>query len=163
MKGHFKQGNNVIKINSPLLISFLLFLLLVLSLSEIPPYHSTENVGQNKKERIDSVEKYLIDLSQSLREMDTKIDENAKKVKGLEESVKDTLKELRSLTDKKEQASIDDKKTLVSKEARVDKSEMDKIREDILFLKNKDIEKLKIDFDELRELVKRLEQKERVR
>lgn len=126
--------------------------------SDIPPYVSTENVGQNKKERIDSVEKYLIDLSVSLHNMEAKIDESAKKIKNID----DAVKQLKDLTNKKEQSAQDEKKSLASKEARVDKAEIDKLKEDILHLKNNDIEKLKLNFNELDESVKRLELKDKI-
>lgn len=123
--------------------------------SQIPTYEATDNAGLNKRERIDSVEKYVIDLSSSLRSMESKLDENAKKIKALDDTVKGIKEELT----KKEAAKLGEQKApqKESKEVKEIYQELDKLKSDILSMKNQDIEKLKINFEELSETVRMLQ------
>ena len=104
--------------------------------AEIKVYQSTDNTGINKKEQIEVVETYLKGLSVQLQIMESKIDESAKKLKTLEASIY-SIKEIDL---KKLQDQIvpqkDEDKTSVQKE---NDEEMDKLKADILKIKNDDI------------------------
>jgi hypothetical protein len=124
--------------------------------AEIKTYHLTENDGLNKKERIDNVENYLIDLSNSLHSMESKLDENAKKIKLLDEA----MKNIRIAEAKNVELNSDAGKKLSSRlgESKADGAEMDKLKADILSLKNQDIEKLKVNLQELSDTVKAIQE-----
>jgi len=128
--------------------SILLYLSLICSPSfaEIPPFQSNENTGLNKKERIDELEKYLSDLAGTLKKMETKLDENTKKV----QSLNDVVKLLKDAQDKKVESDFGEKKITDSKEA----FEIEKLKLDILILKNQDIEKLKNDVKDLNDTLR---------
>lgn len=131
------------------IISLFIFTILVSSnclKAEVQAYESTDNAGLNKRERIDSVEKYLSDLAASLKKMEAKLDENATKVKSIEE----VLKAMKDAEAKKMAPKLGEQKVADPK----DKTEMDKIKADILAMKNQDIEKLKINLEELSDTVK---------
>ncbi len=122
--------------------------------SKIKTFEPTDN-GQNKRERIEYVENYVVDLVTTLRSMESKLDENAKKIKALDDVVK-TIKDDLS---KKETAKLGEQKAPAkeSKEVKEIYQEMDKLKSDILSMKNQDIEKLKIHFEELSETVRMLQ------
>jgi hypothetical protein len=145
----------------------ILTIMLVLStnaIAEVKLYESTDNTGQNKKERIDSVEGFLIDLSKSLKVMEKTLSDNEKKI-GMLEIGQAQLKEAQL------QASAEKKKALGSdygeargKDNKLDsklddklKEELVKLKADILVLKNDDIEKMKMNLQELNETVKSLQ------
>jgi hypothetical protein len=117
--------------------------------AEISIYQSTDNTGLNKQERIEAVEKYLFELSNSLRKMESKIDDNTKEIKAIDEAVK----VLKAAQAKNTETSLGEKKASTIQE----KSEIDKIKADILVLKNQDIEKLKVNFEDLSDTVKALQ------
>ncbi len=114
--------------------------------AQVQGYESTDNAGLNKRERIDSVEKYLIDLAASLKKMEARLDENATKIKSIEAVVKAIKdEEAKRIAPKLgEQKAIDPK----------EKSEVEKLKADILTMKNQDIEKLKMNFEELSDTVR---------
>ena len=114
--------------------------------AEIQNYEATENTGKNKLERIDVLDSYMVNLTTSLKNMESKLDENSKKLKSLENIV-NTLK---AADTKKAEASLGERKTSNSK----DLSEVEKLKADISILKNQDIEKLKANFEELNDTVK---------
>ena len=117
--------------------------------AEISTYQSSDNSGQNKFERIEVIEKYLIDLSSTLKKMESKLDENSKKIKTFDEQIK-------SLKDKDQK--IGNKELGESKIPNPkDMSEVDKLKNDFLSLKNNDVEKLKKEFQELSDTVKAIQ------
>lgn len=118
-------------------------------IAEIKPYQSIDNAGLNKQERIEVIDKYMVDLVSSLKNMENKLDENSKKIKSLE----DSFKSMKAAEIKKAEVVLGEKKTPLPK----DLSEMEKIKADILAMKNQDIEKLKINVDELSDTVKALQ------
>lgn len=122
------------------------------AMAEIKPYQTIDNSGLNKQERIEVIDKYLVDLASSLKNMESKLDENSKKLKSLEEVVK-VIKENEL---KKVEPQLGEKKTTPAVASK-DLSETEKLKADILTLKNKDIEKMKIDFEELKDTVRALQ------
>lgn len=116
--------------------------------AEIQIYQDTDNTGQNKLERIGVIEKYLIDLSNSVKKMDEKLDENAKKIKTLEADFKEIknndLKKLQTLLGEKKEEGGED-------------GELKKIKADILAIKNDDIEKLKSEVMGLNNIIKSIQ------
>jgi peptidoglycan hydrolase CwlO-like protein len=134
---HQNAGEN----NAMKTIFIVLFssLLTFSSFGETPTYTETENTGLNKKERIDSIEKYLTDLANSIKKMETKFQENTTKLKDLEEIVN-------SLKKNEEKAAS---AKLGENAKPVTMPEFQKLKTDLEALKNKDIEKLKSDIDVL--------------
>ncbi|AUN98195.1 hypothetical protein C0V70_08770 [Bacteriovorax stolpii] len=117
--------------------------------AEIKTYQSTDNTGLNKKEQIDNLERYLMELSGSLKNMEAKLDANAIKIKTLE----DIVKAIREQDIKKIQDQLGEKKTDSPAAAQAapgpTMQEMDKLKADILTLKNEDIEKVQSDIRNL--------------
>lgn len=123
--------------------------------AEILAYESTDNTGINKKEQIDVIEKYLTNLSSTLKTMESKLDGNALKIKSLEEVVK-VLKE-QDL--KKIQDQIGEKKAEAPTPAATPNSEeLEKIKADILAIKNEDIEKVQIEVRSLRSSLEQIQE-----
>ncbi|MGZ3787252.1 MAG: hypothetical protein ACXVLQ_01945 [Bacteriovorax sp.] len=119
-----------------------------LAIAEIKIFQANDNSGLNKKERIYEVEAYLVDLSNTLRAMENKLDENSKKIKALD----DVVKAMKEAEAKKAESQLGEKRIAPSQG-----SEMDKLKADVLALKNHDIEKLKINFEELNDTVKAIQ------
>lgn len=112
-------------------------------------YQDTDNSGLNKKERIDNVEKYLTELSASVKKMEAKLDENDKKFKSFVEIVN-------VLKAKSEEAA----RTKLGEEKKVDKSsnpEIAKLQSELDSLKSKDIEKLKNEVQGLSDTLKAIQ------
>ena len=131
------------------LIGILLLTQVATATPDVPLYETTDNTGLNKKEQIETIDKYLVELVASLKKMDIRLDENSKKLKTLEEVVSTLKSDLL----KKTEPPVDDKKIAKTKEL----SELDKIKADILILKNVDIEKIKINIEVLSNSVRMLE------
>lgn len=123
--------------------------------AEIPGYSSTDNTGLNKKERIDAVETYLSNLTQSLSKMEQKLDENAKKLADLDRVVS----ALKANEAKKVDSKLGEAKqpTPSNPSGKPEPSELEKLKADVLALKNQDIEKLKVNLEELSDTVKAIQ------
>lgn len=122
------------------------------AVGEVKVYQSTDNTGLNKQERIEAVEGYLVELSKSLKAMEAKLDENAKKLSGIDNVVKamteaDKQTALKLAAPKLGEQKVDPKNV----------TEVEKLKADILVLKNEDIEKLKVQFGDLNETVKAIQ------
>lgn len=163
------------------ILCFVLILTSSASLAEIKTYESTDNTGLNKKERIDTVESYLSTMSTSLQKMESKLDDNAKKIMALDQMIKEVQqkemkrelqekeaqgKKVAKKTDSKgEEKTIEGEKSAEKSEDYIDlkvgektqKSEIDKLKADVLAIKNQDIEKLKTNLEELSDTVKALQ------
>jgi hypothetical protein len=133
----------------------LVFSMMQLCYAEIKVYQATDNTGINKKEQIDVIEKYLIDLSGQLKNIETKVDAGAIKIKTLETTLS-TLKDndIKKLQDqianaKKPVAKIDGYKT--------EDAELEKLKTDILAIKNNDIESLREDINGMRFSIKNIQ------
>lgn len=140
-----------------IIIGFLFVATSSLTMAEVQSYETTDNTGLNKLERLDTVDKYLVELSKSVKAMEAKLDENAKKIQSLDSIVK-VLKEneAKLMTEK----LGEQKKSRTKEEAKVSKddlTEMEKLKADILALKNKDIEKIKVNVEELSDTVKAIQ------
>ena len=115
--------------------------------AEVPSYQITENTGLNKQERIDYLDKYMANLSSTLKNFEAKLDDNSKKMKELESSIK----ALKGDVDKKiDFNNPSEKNSNKTKEL----GEVEKLKADFLVLKNNDIEKLKTDVYDLRDELK---------
>jgi len=124
-------------------------------LAEIPGYSSTDNTGLNKKERIDAVETYLSNLTQSLTKLEQKLDENSKKLSDLDRVVN----ALKASEAKKVDSKLGEAKqpTPGNPTGKPEPSELEKLKADVLALKNQDIEKLKTNLEELSDTVKAIQ------
>ncbi|MBC7538314.1 MAG: hypothetical protein H7281_05810 [Bacteriovorax sp.] len=134
------------------LISIIMLSASIPAMAEIKTYQSIDNAGLNKQERIEVIDKYLVDLAASLKNMESKLDENSKKLKSLE----DVVKVIKETELKKVEPQLGEKKTSPAVASK-DLSETEKLKADILTLKNQDIEKMKIDFQELKDTVNALQ------
>jgi predicted nucleic acid-binding Zn-ribbon protein len=138
--------------NFYILIGPILWALSLSVSAEVLPYESIDNTGLNKQERIETIDKYLVTLVASIKKMESKLDENSKKLKSLD----DIIKGIKETEQKNTESQLGEKKTtplLATK----DTNEIEKLKADILSLKNQDIERIKIDFQELRDTVKALQ------
>jgi hypothetical protein len=89
--------------------------------------------------------------------MEAKLDDNAKKIQNLQEVVnvlkEESFKKVEPKLGEQNQSSNKDAKMVLDTP-----SEMDKLKADILVLKNKDIETLKVNLEEIKETVKVLQE-----
>jgi DNA repair exonuclease SbcCD ATPase subunit len=102
--------------------------------AQIEPYKSTDNTGINKLERIGVIETYLSNLSSALKNMESKIEANTLKLTSLENSLKNKDEDI-----KKIQGQLGEKKPVGPEMA-----ELEKLKADMLAIKNEDIEKIRI-------------------
>lgn len=123
--------------------------------AEMPVYKSTENEGLNKNERIDSVESYLASMAKSLNGLEQKLNENSQKLKDLDKLVK-LLKEEQA---KKVDSKLGEVKqpTPENPTGKPEPSELEKLKADVMAMKNQDIEKLRTSLDELSDTVKAIQ------
>jgi flagellar motility protein MotE (MotC chaperone) len=126
------------------------------ALAEIKSYQSMDNSGLNKKERIESVELYLSELSSTLKSMEAKLLENSSKMKEFENTIKVLATKNSSEASVEQQKNSDKNRPRPTGDS-ADKNELEKLKADILSLKNNDIEKLKMDYQDLNETVKVLQ------
>lgn len=140
------------------LIVTIMLSLSINAVADIKVYQSTDNTGLNKQERIESVENYLIDLSKSLRAMEARLDENAKKMGAIDSVVKAMVAQ-KAAEDKVVLQKLGEKKSAAPTTtlAPEEMNDLEKLKADILILKNDDIEKLKGDFQELNDTVRALQ------
>jgi hypothetical protein len=141
-------GNVAVRKN----IFLFIFLLSTQVGAQIKIYEDTDNTGVNKLERIGIIEKYLIGLSQSLKSMEAKLETNTLKLKTIEEnlgSIKD--KDLKSIM-----AQLSEKTAAAAAPSK-DAAEIEKIKADIMTMKNDDIEKIKLDLQALSSAIKELD------
>lgn len=125
------------------------------SFAEIPGYQSTDNTGLNKKERIDAVETYLAKLAESISKLEQKLDENSAQIKNLEKAVKVFREEQAKKVDSKlGEAKVPTPGTPLEKTG---PSELQKLKADVMALKNQDIEKLSKSLEELSDTVKAIQ------
>ena len=118
-------------------------------------YKETENEGMDRYERFANIEKYLIEIGNSLNKLESRIESNAGAVKALELKVEafqaaETKKS--ELKVKAEEKTLDGKKI---------EEEMKKLKEDFISIKNKDIESMKTEIYDLKISQKILEGKVR--
>lgn len=103
--------------------------------AEIQTYQSTDNTGINKLERIGVIETYLARLSGTLKIMETKLDASVVKIETMDSLIKSLKEENTKL-----KAELAEKNS----EKNVDPKEVEKLKADILSIKNEDIEKIRI-------------------
>ncbi|MFA6238632.1 MAG: hypothetical protein WC635_14960 [Bacteriovorax sp.] len=134
---------------------------IILSLStnafaQIKEYQSTDNTGLNKQERIETVEGYLTNLAKTLQTMEAKLNENSSKLGDLDKLVKKMVAD-KEATDKILKEKSAEKKPKDGKQTVGEQTELEKLKADILVLKNEDIEKLKLDFREMIDTIRALQ------
>ncbi len=129
-----------------ILISVFTLTLSANSFGGIQVFQTTDNTGLNKQERLDAIDKYLVGLSASIKNMEARLDENTKKIHEFDEVAK-LIKgvDIKQASEKNQGSSGKDL------------NEIDKIKNDILSLKNNDIEKIKINVQELTETIKAIQ------
>ncbi len=127
-------------------------------------YKDTNNQGLNKLERIEYVEKYLKDFSASFKSIESKMEESNKRFKELEKNIEDMKKDFQKIeskinNEKKDEKKEDKKLGEEIKKTAQELEDIEKVKKDILSLKNQDIEKIKLDLEKLWVAVKMLETK----
>ena len=133
------------------LIIFSLFLISVTTQAAVKEYHETENEGLYKDERWSTLEKHLIELTNAFNKLESKVEENSKAIKGLEEKAK-TVKVSETATPEVATGP----KANGSKKV---EDELKKLNADILVIKDKDIERMKEDIRQLFISVKILQER----
>jgi chromosome segregation ATPase len=121
---------------------FVIFSCLVFA--EVSSYKETSNDGVSKHERLEGVEKHLIKITSAISSLEAKFDENAKKVKSLEDMIKNinqTLGKEKLGEAKSDEASID----------------LKKMRSDLDTIKSKEIEKIKTEMKDLTDIIKSIQ------
>lgn len=134
--------------------------------AEIKVYQSTDNTGINKKEQIDGIEKYLAELGNQLKKMEEKIDTSSLKLKSMES----TIAVIREIDLKKIQEQLAPEKVPVKKATGntsevpnetasevASKDELEKLKADILAIKNNDVEQIRLDINGLKFSIKNIE------
>lgn len=105
-------------------------------IAEIQPYQSTDNTGINKLERIGVIENYLSNLSTTLKAMESKLDSTAIKLEAMDVLVKNLKDENAKL-----KTELTEK---IGQQPHADQKEIEKLKADIMAIKNEDIEKIRI-------------------
>jgi len=151
-------------------MSFLLFITLflpILSEAQISGYKSTDNEGLNKKERIDSIEKYLSDLSGKLKDIETKVESDSKTISSLEKylsnlsnDLKKNQEDLQSVMSKltpKKIMGARSSAALQVESLNEESSDLDKIKLELASMKNQDLEKLKMEITKIKDKIQEIE------
>jgi biotin synthase-like enzyme len=94
---------------------------------------------------MDGVEKQLIALTNALNNLESKLLDNSKKMKDFE----DIIRAIKQEESKKISAQLGEKNENSA-------DEMKKLKADFLTIKNKDIEKIKLDIHDLNEAIKQI-------
>ncbi|MBC7714176.1 MAG: hypothetical protein H7177_12605 [Rhizobacter sp.] len=122
--------------------------------AEIKVYESTDNTGINKKEQIEVIEKYLTDLSGQLKNIEAKLEANTVKLKSLETNLSAKDSDIKKIQD---QMVVDKKTPAKTDGQKAEASEMEKMKSDILAMKNNDIEPLREDVNAMRFSIKNIQ------
>jgi len=122
-------------------------------LANVETYQNTENTGLNKLERIDGIEKYLVNLSATLKNMENKLKDQGDRLDQVVQEVK-TLKDNEA---KRITAALGQK----SNDPNALTGEIEKLRADYTTLKNDDIERLSKDILQLKEKLKDIQYQSR--
>ena len=118
--------------------------------AEIPLYKTTDNTGLNKLERIDVIEKYLINISGTLQKIESSVNANVEKIGSLEKLISQIKEsDIKSL-EKKLSEKLDNSKNL-------DRDDLSKLQADLTILKNEDIELIKMQLQGLKSSVQLLQ------
>ena len=118
--------------------------------AEIPLYKTTDNTGLNKLERIDVIEKYLINISGTLQKIESSVEGNVQKISSLEKAFLE-MKE----NDIKNKEKIIKEKVAVTKTPEMD--ELNKLQADLTTLKNEDIESIRMQIQGLKSSIQLLQ------
>lgn len=113
------------------------FLFMQALLASVDVYKVTENTGLNKLERIDSIETYLVSLSAGLKNLESKMEEQTKKI----EAMNKIVTKLEDNDAKRVKAALGG--PITSLEGAT--GEIERLRKDFTAIKNDEIEKLKKD------------------
>lgn len=154
MRHFFTKDGNFFSIIGPMkeiyaVKTFMLTGLLLFSqsiLADVEVYKDTENTGQNKLERLEGMEKYLVQFSASIKNLESKIEEQSKKMSSLEKEV-NALKELE---DKRTKTALGQ----VRNDPQAAMAEIEKLKADFTTLKNDDIEQIRQDLIMLNKTMK---------
>lgn len=103
--------------------------------AQVELYTNTDNTGINKLERINVIESYLQKLSGTLKSMEAKIDAQDLKLKSLEANVS----AIKEQDIKRLETQIAQKREVKSEE-KIAMEELEKLKADMVALKNDDIE-----------------------
>lgn len=123
------------------LIIFFLILVSLTTLAAVKEYKETDNEGLYKDERWATIEKHIIELTNAFNKLETKVEENSKALKGLEEKVKSV-----KTTETVKPDIVAEAKAPAGKKI---EDELKKINADILTIKDKDLERMKEDIRQL--------------
>ena len=118
--------------------------------AEIPLYKTTDNTGLNKLERIDVIEKYLINISGTLQKIESSVNANVEKIGSLEKLISQIKESDIKDLEKKLSEKLDNSKSL-------DRDDLSKLQADLTILKNEDIELIRMQLQGLKSSVQLLQ------
>ena len=118
--------------------------------AEIPLYKTTDNTGLNKLERIDVIEKYLINISGTLQKIESSVNANVEKIGSLEKLISQIKESDIKDLEKKLSEKLDNSKSL-------DRDDLSKLQADLTILKNEDIEFIRMQLQGLKSSVQVLQ------
>ena len=118
--------------------------------TEIPLYKTTDNTGLNKLERIDVIEKYLINISGTLQKIESSVNANVEKIGSLEKLISQIKESDIKDLEKKLSEKLDNSKSL-------DRDDLSKLQADLTILKNEDIELIRMQLQGLKSSVQLLQ------
>ncbi|NOT80700.1 MAG: hypothetical protein HOP07_17075 [Bacteriovoracaceae bacterium] len=119
-------------------IAFTLLILFINSTSA-ETFEESENKGLNKAERLGLIEKHLVDLTREVKDLEAKNAENTKTIKELDAVVKKYKEQEQKINAETEASSAAEKNTRDNLKIN---EELKKLKEDVMSLKNQDIEQM---------------------
>lgn len=119
------------------IIFFLLILFINSSFAEI--FEESDNKGLNKAERLGLIEKHLVDLTREVKDLESKNAENTKTIKELDAIVKKYKEQEQKVNAETEASSAAQKN--ISDNIKINE-ELKKLKEDVMSLKNQDIDQM---------------------
>lgn len=127
--------------------------------AEIKIYQTTDNTGINKKEQIEVIEAYLKDLSGMLKTIEARVEADSQRIKTMEANIsairEQDIKKLQEQVTKVSTVAKDPANETAQQKANAE--EMEKIKIDILTMKNNDIEPLREDIGMIRASLRNLQ------
>lgn len=114
-------------------------LILFINSSYAETFEESENKGLNKAERLGLIEKHLVNLTREIKDLESKNAENSKTIKELDAVVKKYKEKEQKMVAETEASSAAEKNA--SDNLKINE-ELKKLKEDIMSLKNQDIDQM---------------------
>ena len=119
------------------IVFFLIILFINSSFAET--FEESENKGLNKAERLSLIEKHLVNLTREMKDLESKNTENSKTIKELDAVIKKYKEQEQKMIVENEASSAAQKNS--SDNLKINE-ELKKLKEDVMSLKNQDIDQM---------------------